>query len=306
MPRTILSAPVEGAGGVALAILRHPFVLLIGGAATLIAGLIGWSTLTNRVGTAMGLPDEARALIGQASWAPVALILYALYVRFAEGRRGAPEISRHGLGRELALGIGVGFGAMSLTIAVMALFGGYRIVGFNAPSVLVAQAAVALFAGVWEELLFRGFLFRLVEQWLGSIIALLVSAAFFGAAHLGNENASPLAAFAIAIEAGILLGAIYMVTRRLWAAIGLHMAWNFTQGGIFGVAVSGFNDPGLIIPRITGPELLTGGAFGAEASVPAMAICTGIGLYCLWLAWARGEMVSPSVARFLGRARSDG
>lgn len=272
----------------------------------MIGGLIGWSMLVNWLGVAMGVSQGARALVGQASWAFIALILYALYVRFAEGRRDAPEIDRRGIWRELALGVALGCGAMTITIGVIALFGGYAVTGFNTPSVLVAQAIVALSAGVWEELLFRGLLFRLVEQCFGSLVALLVSAALFGAAHLGNDNASPLAAFAIAIEAGILLGAIYMVTRRLWAAIGLHMAWNFTQGGIFGVAVSGIDEPGLMIPRIAGSELLTGGAFGAEASIPAMTICTGIGLYCLWLAWARGDWVNASMARLLGRLRSDG
>lgn len=306
MPQTPFSGPPANAARIALAILRHPAILLLGGAATLLVGLIGWSMLVNDVGLQLGLAAQTRAAIGQTSWACIALLLYAAYVRFAEGRRDAPELGRRGLGGELALGTGVGVAAMSLTILAIAIGGGYSVARFNAPSLLLGHAVAALFAGVWEELLFRGFLFRLVEQWLGTTVALLASAALFGAAHLGNDNASPLAAFAIAIEAGILLGAVYMLTRRLWAAIGLHMAWNFTQGGVFGVAVSGFTEPGLIIPHISGPALLTGGAFGAEASMPAMVICTAIGVYCLWLAWARGEWVSPSVGRLLGRIRTDG
>ena len=58
-----------------------------------------------------------------------------------------------------------------------------------------------------------------------------------------------------------MLAALYMLTRRLWAAIGLHAAWNFAQGGIYGVAVSGFEVGGLLRPRMTGPDLLTGGSF---------------------------------------------
>ncbi|MGB5078440.1 MAG: CPBP family intramembrane glutamic endopeptidase, partial [Sphingorhabdus sp.] len=94
------------------------------------------------------------------------------------------------------------------------------------------------------------------------------------------------------------LGAIYMLTRRLWAAIGLHMAWNFTQGGIFGVAVSGFETSGLLKPVMEGPDLLTGGAFGAEASLPAICLCTATGFYFLYRAYRSGRFVFPSWHRF--------
>ena len=149
-----------------------------------------------------------------------------------------------------------------------------------------------------EEILLRGLIFRLLEKWLGSWAALTISALLFGLAHIANPNSSLFAAIAIALEAGILLAAVYMVTRRLWAVIGLHMAWNFTQGGIFGVAVSGNEIEGLLASVMDGPELLTGGAFGAEASIPAILICTGIGLACLRRAHLDGRFVAASWHRF--------
>ena len=139
----------------------------------------------------------------------------------------------------------------------------------------------------------RGLFFRIIENWLGSWVALALSAALFGALHLGNPNATLVAGGAIAIEAGVMLAAIYMVTRRLWAAIGLHAAWNFTQGGVFGIPVSGFDVQGLLVPRITGSELLTGGDFGAEASLPAMLICTAFGIVLLVIAARRGQVIQP-------------
>jgi hypothetical protein len=75
------------------------------------------------------------------------------------------------------------------------------------------------------------------------------------------------------VEAGILLALAYVVTRRLWFAIGTHAAWNFTQGGIFGLAVSGHGSEGLLIGRTSGPEWLTGGKFGPEASVISIVVC---------------------------------
>ena len=79
-----------------------------------------------------------------------------------------------------------------------------------------------------------------------------------------NPEATWIAVLCIAVEAGVLLAAAYITTRRLWLPIGLHFAWNFTQGGIFGVPVSGFRVRGLLKSTLTGPELLSGGAFGAE------------------------------------------
>jgi membrane protease YdiL (CAAX protease family) len=139
----------------------------------------------------------------------------------------------------------------------------------------------------------RGVFFRLIESWLGSWIALILSAAVFGALHLGNPNASLLAGSAIALEAGVMLAALYMLTRRLWAAIGLHAAWNFSQGGIYGIPVSGFKQDGILIPRISGSDLLTGGSFGAEASLPAIIVCTAFGIALLVLAYRRDRFVKP-------------
>src|SRR3546814_14021170 len=99
----------------------------------------------------------------------------------------------------------------------------------------------------------RGVIFRLIERWLGSWIALAISAALFGAGHLANPNASWFAAVCIALEAGIMLGAIYMVTRRLWAAVGIHAAVNFTPGGVYGIAISGLDTPRVRVPPIPRP-----------------------------------------------------
>lgn len=82
-----------------------------------------------------------------------------------------------------------------------------------------------------------------------------------------------MVSIAIAVEAGLLLGAAYKYSGTLWLPIGIHWGWNFFQGNIFGFAVSG-GDAGssLIQSSVQGPVILTGGAFGAEASVIAMVL----------------------------------
>ena len=135
---------------------------------------------------------------------------------------------------------------------------------------------------------------RLIEGWLGTWWALAITAVFFGAAHLGNPQATVFGAVAIALEAGILLGACYLLTRRLWLAIGVHAAWNFVQGGIFGSDISGTGSGrGLIEARFTGPDLLTGGAMGIEASVVAVVLCTAAGVAMLLAVRRRGLVVPP-------------
>jgi uncharacterized protein len=122
--------------------------------------------------------------------------------------------------------------------------------------------------------------------------------AFFGARHLGNPDATLIGAVFIAIEAGILLAAAFMLTRRLWLSIGLHMAWNFAQAAIFSGTVSGVEMPqGLLQAVIEGPELMTGGRFGVEASVIAFLICTAAGAVLAFMAVRRGLILSPIWAR---------
>jgi len=152
---------------------------------------------------------------------------------------------------------------------------------------------VAIVPAFMEELLFRGILFRWLEEFGGSWFALALTSALFGIGHIFNPNATALASFAIALEAGVLLGGAYMLTRNLWMAIGLHAAWNFTQGWIFDVPVSGTDQHGMVEARLSGPELLSGGAFGLEASLIAMVLATAAGVALVVLAVRRGELIRP-------------
>lgn len=224
-------------------------------------------------------------------------LVYWVFVRFVERRPAVTEFGTRGWARELGAGLLAGVLLFSVAIGIIALLGGYRVIGTNPMSVVLPVLAIAIVSGVGEEILFRGLFFRLIETWLGSWAALILSAALFGALHLGNTHATLLAGAAIALEAGIMLAALYMLTRRLWAAIGLHSAWNFAQGGIYGVPISGFAADGVLRPRIAGPDLLTGGAFGAEASLPALIVCTTFGIVLLVIAHRSDRFVAPSWVR---------
>ena len=132
--------------------------------------------------------------------------------------------------------------------------------------------AIAIEAAVGEEIVLRGVVYRRLEERLGAALALLVSASVFGLMHAGNPGANWVSTLAIALESGLLLGLAYAATRSLWLPIGLHFGWGFTEGGIFGAAVSGGKYSGLIDAPLAGPPWVTGGAFGPEASVAALVI----------------------------------
>lgn len=173
--------------------------------------------------------------------------------------------------------------AMILFASVYAVFFGLKVAswkGFGATTFLLSMAGMAVISGICEEVLFRGGIYRIMEDMFGSAIALAFSGLFFGLVHLGNPHASLLAGIAIAVEAGILLGAAYAATRNLWFPIGIHIGWNFSEGGIFGASVSGYPaGRGLFNIPLSGPDWLTGGGFGPEASVVPLVLCTLAGIY---------------------------
>jgi membrane protease YdiL (CAAX protease family) len=244
------------------------------------------------------LPKDDRLLfLTRCIGAAIALGAYALLVRLGEARAPREIAIRLALLQTLA-GIGIGLAMFAVVMAAMAAFGLYDVV-FVGPAPAWRAAGLAIEAGVVEELLIRGIALRLLWRAFGPMPAFLVSAALFGAGHLPNPDATVFAALCIAIEAGIMLGAFYALTGRLWVPIGVHAAWNFAQGYLFGAAVSG-GDLGPALARSTAragmPEWLTGGAFGPEASLPALVVCGGVGIATLWLAWRAGRFTGGVAA----------
>lgn len=252
------------------------------------------AAIAGQIGTRLPLsPSTGRMVLKNAIVLGAVLLAYKFLIRRLgerprddfNGRRALPDVG---------MGLALGFFIMALAVAAAAVAGVYNIIAPGDTSQLVKElVATAIMPAFMEELLFRGILFRWIEDFGGSWVALLLTSAFFGAAHLMNPNASYVAAFGIAIEAGVLLGGAYMLTRSLWLAIGIHASWNFTQGEIFDVPVSGMDEHGLVQARLSGPPLLSGNGFGLEASVFAMVIATATGMWLVWLAVRRGQLVQP-------------
>ncbi|WP_431918923.1 CPBP family intramembrane glutamic endopeptidase [Micromonospora wenchangensis] len=229
-------------------------------------------------------------LLGTAT-AVATLLAYGWVVRRTE-RREVTELTRAGAGGRIVRGTFVGCAMFAAVVVTIALLGGYHVHGVGSVTGVVGLFGFMAAAAVTEELLFRGLLFRLVEEHLGTWLSLLLTGMLFGLVHLANPDATVWGATAITVEAGFLLAACYAATRTLWVPIGLHFGWNFAAAGIFSVVVSGNGESqGLLDATMSGPTLLTGGDFGPEASLCTVLAGLALTVVFLGLAHRRGHIV---------------
>lgn len=266
---------------------------------------LGWMTLLAMVlGCLQVGLGRLSVAIASGAGQPLAMLLlaglivllfavYALMVRFGEDR--APqELAADRLVPDFLLGAGVGTGMFCAVMAALVASGAYRLYGPSAPSAW-RDANMALGSGFLEELLMRAIVFRLAMRAFGVWPALAASAALFGALHLMNDNATLFAAACIAVEAGLSLAGLYLATGSLWAPIGFHVAWNFVQAYVFGARVSGLDmGEGVWTSAVNArsPVWLSGGAFGPEASAPALVFGATVAIAALFVARRRGRLRS--------------
>lgn len=222
----------------------------------------------------------------------VGIGLYGALVMIVERREPSELALRPALAE---MGIGLALGALMMSVAVGLLWvTGAITIETREVEGLWRALAMTVQSGVMEEIAFRLILLRLIWRAFGLEAALLISAICFGFAHILNPNASWFAAIAIAVEAGIMLAGFYVLTGRIWMSIGVHAGWNFTQGWIYGAAVSGtslFDGGPLNVEPVPGiSEILSGGGFGPEASLAGLLVGTVVGALTLRLAWKRGTL----------------
>jgi len=131
---------------------------------------------------------------------------------------------------------------------------------------------VFLPAAFFEELFIRGYVFAVLRRAAGWKLALIVTSVVFGLLHAWNPNPDAESILAV-IVAGFLLGAIFLATRSLYAAGAAHFAWNWVMSGAMHIAVSGLPSPDPDYRVVeTGPDWLTGGPWGPEGGLMAVAV----------------------------------
>jgi len=264
------------------------FALVFIGVAILIISAITAST------SDFSVPDWSKPVAELVG----ALVAYGVVTMYTEARIPPFELApRRALG--LVKGLVLGLVLAGVCVGILAATGTYTITGVNSSySPWSDLFVIGVVAGVAEEIMFRGVVFRLLEEGVGTWGAVIVSAVLFGVLHLSNPDGTWWGAASIAVEAGILFAAVYAVTRSLWWCVGLHFAWNVAEGPIFGSAVSGSGHVNSwLVSSWSGPEILTGGSFGLEASIVPVVLLGALGIALLVLAQRKGAMVAPMWTR---------
>ncbi|CAD0005668.1 CPBP family intramembrane glutamic endopeptidase [Flavobacterium chungangense] len=224
------------------------------------------------------------------------VLSYILFFKKYE-KRTVTEFASKGIAKNLIIGISVGFILQSLTILVIYLNGSYSVTAVNPVSFILIPFAIMFTVAIIEEILVRGIIFRILEEKLGSYISLTISSVLFGVFHLANPHGTLLSGICIT-TAGFLFGAAYIYSRSLWLPIALHFAWNFTQSGIFGAITSGNEKTNsLLESKIQGAEYITGGEFGPEGSIQAIAFCVVATIVFLILIHKENKIIKPSWKR---------
>jgi uncharacterized protein len=144
---------------------------------------------------------------------------------------------------------------------------------------LVYTFALMAAVSIWEETYFRSYLITNLKEglfgnWIGKsgamLLAVLISSLFFGVLHFWNPNSSWISTLNISI-AGMVFAYPYIATRSIAIPIGMHLSWNYFQGAVFGLPVSGTQfEHMMMIVNVTGPEAFTGGSFGPEAGASGL------------------------------------
>lgn len=263
-------------------------IALVAGLA--VALLLGWA-----------LGDQARIAGIAQRWQtalgiPVTLGAYLLLVCWVEQRRPPFEMAPRRLLGEVGRGLALGAALQLGCVGALALLGAYRVHGVDWSYNPVWMLVMAGFgAAIMEEVLFRGILYRIVEGTLGSWAAVGISALVFGLSHVPNPQGTWQGGIAIALEAGLLFAVLYALTRSLWLVMGVHFAWNMVQGPVLGIVVSGQSGQGsgYLKSTLTGPQWLSGGPFGMEASMVTVALLAALAVWLLVQLHRRQLVVAP-------------
>jgi CAAX protease family protein len=218
------------------------------------------------------LTPESSVIAGRIGSLLVITGAYFLFVRYYEKRRPA-ELAVRPLA--IALGAFSGAALIGITILALALAGAYRVDSVRGFGSALPVICTILTAAVLEELLFRAVLFRIIEEQIGTVLAITLVSLLFGVLHLFNPGTTLMTVLSVSLLGALWCG-VFAVSRNLWVAAANHTAWNLT---IFfsGIPLSGeadWREQAPLAARASGPAWLTGADFGPEDSVITVFVLT--------------------------------
>ncbi|CAN5357755.1 hypothetical protein BH10ACI1_BH10ACI1_01660 [soil metagenome] len=204
--------------------------------------------------------------------------------------------------KDFAFGLLIGAVSIGFAVLIAAAAGGLSF-SFNqtqgTPAILLTLGVsfgVFAVAAAFEEAFFRGYILQTFSRADLAWLAIVLTSVFFAAVHLQNSGANYFSTINTAL-AGIWFGVAYLKTRNLWFPFGIHLAWNWMQGAVFGIEVSGitsFTNAPLFRETDIGPAWLTGGDYGIEGGIActlAIIFSTAL-IYFLPILKPTGEMLA--------------
>jgi membrane protease YdiL (CAAX protease family) len=231
----------------------------------------------------------------------LAVTSYIVLFRFYE-KRNITEMGLANFPRHALAGFSAGLIIQSLAVLVLFLTGGYQVLRVNGFSSLLPGITFGMVAGLVAEIFLRGIGFRLLEEWLGTTITLVGFFLLFIVMHIRQPGATVLSVCSIAAQGGLLLSAAWVFTKNLWMPIFLHFAWDLAEPGIFGGANPGTTlDKSILVSRVSGSPLVTGGPFGPGSSLQAAICCLVLSAWLLGMAWQKNKFIPPSWKRHPGQ-----
>ncbi|MDR1559835.1 MAG: CPBP family intramembrane metalloprotease [Clostridiales bacterium] len=219
-----------------------------------------------------GLNQHNLNILSNAAQIVILFIVFKLIYKRPLSQLGLP---RENWLKPLGLGCLAAIIAISLYALIVYMSGAAIFTGLDISKLYSADILSAFIffisVGFYEEILCRGFLMTVLKTTRNNWVVIAVPAVIFGLMHLMNPGVTLLGIINI-ILIGLAFAYMFIKTGSLWMPIGFHIMWNFFQGNIYGIQVSGLEGTSLTQYTPTGPDILTGGAFGAEGGL----ICTVI------------------------------
>jgi membrane protease YdiL (CAAX protease family) len=253
-------------------------------------------------------PEDSSYQFGELFSFGFTLVALALWVVVKEGRgfsslgfRGGNPVGK------LALGVGVGALMMGAGVLALTVLGQYESgvsehtnLGSEALVLLLPLAVVFLLQASTEEAVTRGYMLQIGGLQLPGWVAVITTSVIFSVLHVG---ASPLALLNIALYA-VFASFVALGQGSLWLICGIHAGWNYFQGNIFGVPVSGHSEANSLLafgPAEGASDLLSGGDFGVEASLVGTLVLA-IALVVAFVSYRRTEVARVSAGPALAPA----
>ena len=183
----------------------------------------------------------------------------------------------------------LGFFTISLSIFLLYLLGYYQVITITTTHYSVKLFTVLIVAALIEDLFHRGLIIRVLENWLGTNVAIVIGM-LVEMQHVFNPNSNLFSLFLYLIW-GFTMTMFFVYTKRIWLPFFFHLGWNFAQP-FYGSNLTGLNDMGNIIQsKFKGPELFTGGAVGIEGSIFTATFLLLIGIVLYYLAKKEGKII---------------